>query len=86
MNALPAFAAAILFAAAPACADYALGLGQKPLYPAGFTHFAYADPAAPKGGTFAMPLPGSFDTLNPFTLSGTLPAPLFGRVTPRRGR
>lgn len=71
MNALPAFAAAILFAAAPACADYALGLGQKPLYPAGFTHFAYADPAAPKGGTFAMPLPGSFDTLNPFTLKGT---------------
>ncbi|MGF6148658.1 HTH-type transcriptional regulator sgrR [Kingella potus] len=67
------FLASALFlaAAAQAAADYALGLGQKPLYPAGFSHFAYADPAAPKGGTFSMPLPGSFDTLNPFTLKGT---------------
>lgn len=45
-------------------------------YPPDFTHFAYADPDAPKGGlmrtrsTFAM---GAFDSLNPFIMKGDAP-------------
>ncbi|MBI4082304.1 MAG: ABC transporter substrate-binding protein [Candidatus Lambdaproteobacteria bacterium] len=46
----------------------ALGSGLK--YPATFTHFDYADPKAPKGGTLVLSAPGSFDTLNPFSLKG----------------
>lgn len=51
-------------------AEYALALGAPPHYPPGFTHFAYVNPAAPKGGAFNMPWPGGFDTLNPYTLKG----------------
>lgn len=51
-------------------AAHALGLGQAPKYPAGFTHFDYVNPHAPKGGTFSLPVQGGFDTLNPFTLKG----------------
>jgi microcin C transport system substrate-binding protein len=47
-------------------------------YPAGFTHFAYADPAAPKGGTLSQTGPNTlynqnfttFDSLNIFILKG----------------
>ena len=53
-----------------AYAAHGVGLGQPPLYQAGFTHFHYTNPAAPKGGTFTLPIPGGFDTLNPFTLKG----------------
>lgn len=59
-----------LLAFRPAQAEYALGLGQPPQYPARFTHFGYVNPNAPKGGSFTMPFPGGFDTLNPFTLKG----------------
>ncbi|MDO4878044.1 MAG: extracellular solute-binding protein [Neisseria sp.] len=55
----------------PSAADYALGLGQKPLYGSRFTHFAYTNPQAPKGGSFTLPVIGTFDSLNPFTLKGT---------------
>ncbi|MBM3518341.1 MAG: ABC transporter substrate-binding protein [Alphaproteobacteria bacterium] len=39
-----------------------------------FTHFAYVDPEAPKGGTIRHYALGTFDTLNPFTLKGTAAA------------
>ncbi|MEJ8570864.1 extracellular solute-binding protein [Microbaculum marinum] len=39
-------------------------------YPAGFTHFDYANPDAPKGGTFRQSAIGTFDTLNPFNIKG----------------
>lgn len=61
----------MLVGIAPAYADYAFSLGQKPLYPKGFTHFAYTNPNAPKGGTITLPFEGGFDTLNPFTLKGS---------------
>ena len=35
-----------------------------------FTHFDYANPAAPKGGTVKYAAIGTFDTLNPFILKG----------------
>ena len=45
-------------------------------YPAGFTHFDYVYPAAPKGGEIRMvppTRPTNFDKFNPYTLRGTTP-------------
>ena len=42
-------------------------------YDADFTHFAWVNPAAPKGGTVRLMGYGSFDTLNPYTLKGVSP-------------
>ncbi|MDH3241336.1 MAG: extracellular solute-binding protein [Alphaproteobacteria bacterium] len=39
-------------------------------YPAGFTHFAYVDPSAPKGGRIKLAATGTFDKINPFNLKG----------------
>ncbi len=62
--------ALLLAASVSAHAAHGLGLGEKPRYAAGFAHFDYVNPQAPKGGTFTLPVPGGFDTLNPFTLKG----------------
>jgi microcin C transport system substrate-binding protein len=40
-------------------------------YSADFTHFQYANPNAPKGGSFKRAAIGSFDSLNPFIVKGT---------------
>ncbi len=48
-----------------------------PKYPAGFAHFAYANPDAPKGGTLFLRNPDrrtNFDKFNYFTLRGNAPA------------
>lgn len=42
-------------------------------YPASFTHFAWVNPEAPKGGTVRLMAYGGFDTLNPYTIKGTSP-------------
>ena len=39
-------------------------------YPAGFPHFQYVNPQAPKGGDVKLAAIGTFDTLNPFVLKG----------------
>lgn len=73
-----------LAAAAPARADdapwvHAYAAFTTPKYPAGFTHFEYVDPAAPKGGTIHLGNPdrrSSFDKFNPFTVRGNAPAGL----------
>jgi len=39
-------------------------------YAPGFTHFDYANPQAPKGGTMRYSAIGTFDTLNPFVING----------------
>jgi microcin C transport system substrate-binding protein len=39
-------------------------------YGPGFTHFDYANPAAPKGGDVRLAAIGTFDTLNPYVLRG----------------
>jgi len=39
-------------------------------YAQNFTHFQYANPNAPKGGTFKQATIGSFDSLNPFVVKG----------------
>ena len=43
-------------------------------YPAGFTHFDYTNPNAPKGGQVKMASFGSFDTFNPFIIKGNAAA------------
>ncbi|MEN9848442.1 MAG: hypothetical protein RL368_1182 [Pseudomonadota bacterium] len=45
-------------------------LGYEPKYKAGFKHFDYVNPDAPKGGELLLSGYGSFDTLNPFLLKG----------------
>lgn len=39
-------------------------------YPAGFTHFDYSNPAAPKGGSVRLSSIGTFDSLNGYILKG----------------
>lgn len=51
-------------------AAHGLGMGYEPKYKAGFQHFDYVNPNAPKGGTLKLSASGSFDKLNPFTLRG----------------
>lgn len=49
----------------------------QPKYPAGFAHFDYVNPDAPKGGTINLRNPdrrSSFDKFNPFTTKGNAPA------------
>jgi peptide/nickel transport system substrate-binding protein len=42
----------------------------QPALPAGFDHFAYADPDAPKGGRLVQGVLGAFDSLNPLIVKG----------------
>lgn len=41
-------------------------------YPADFTHFDYVNPDAPKGGSLREAAIGTFDSLNPFIIKGTV--------------
>lgn len=52
---------------------HALSLYDAPKYPAGFEHFDYVNPDAPKGGLLRLYQLGSFDTLNPFSGLGHPP-------------
>jgi microcin C transport system substrate-binding protein len=67
------FAALVLVVlSAPASAEprHGLSLFGDLKYPPSFTHFDYANPDAPKGGTVKYAAIGTFDTLNPFELKG----------------
>jgi microcin C transport system substrate-binding protein len=62
----------------PACALAAHGYSQfgELKYRAGFDHFEWANPAAPKGGELELAPPlriTNFDKFNPFILKGTAP-------------
>ena len=51
----------------------------EPKHAAGFSHFDYANPDAPRGGTLNLRNPdrrSSFDKFNPFTTKGNAPAGL----------
>jgi len=50
-------------------------------YPAGFEHFDYVNPDAPKGGTIRLGIPEStFDSFNPFIIKGNPTAPAIGGI------
>ena len=66
---------AALFAAAPAAAsDVTVSHGESLFgdlkYPPGFDHLDYVNPDAPKGGEVVLSAIGTYDTLNPFTITG----------------
>ncbi len=56
-------------------ADHAIAMHGAPLYPKTFTHFGYVNPDAPKGGDLRLAITGTFDSLNPLTITG---APVYG--------
>ena len=45
----------------------------EPALPDGFSHFAYANASAPKGGRMVQGVLGTFDSLNPFIVRGLPP-------------
>ncbi len=63
---------AVTVACLPAAAAprHGLSLFGDLKYDANFTHFAYVNPDAPKGGMIKYAAIGTFDTLNPFQLKG----------------
>lgn len=66
-------ATTLLLASSGAEAVHALAWGDKPKYPAGFLHFDYVNPDAPRNGSINLDGFGSFDSLNPLTLKGIAP-------------
>jgi len=75
MRGLPLLLACALSPAAWAAHGY--GLWGELKYPAGFPHFSYVNPAAPKGGELRLVSNlrySTFDKYNPFTIKGSPPA------------
>jgi microcin C transport system substrate-binding protein len=67
---LLAGSASALVAAPATTVSYFLSVHSKPKYPAGFTHFDYVNPDAPRGGTLRLGSIGSFDNLNRYADRG----------------
>jgi microcin C transport system substrate-binding protein len=53
---------------------HALSLLGEPKYPAGFKHFDYVNPNAPKGGLLRLGQDGTFDSFNHIIIRGTAAA------------
>jgi microcin C transport system substrate-binding protein len=69
--------AALLLVSPWALAAHGYALWGELKYPASFTHFAYVNPQAPKGGELRLvsnQRMSTFDKYNPFTLRGSAPA------------
>lgn len=49
---------------------HAIAMHGAPREPAGFPHFSYVNPAAPRGGRLTLGVNGSFDSLNPLIVKG----------------
>ncbi|GKS95943.1 extracellular solute-binding protein [Acidovorax sp. SUPP2825] len=63
--------------AMPVWAGHAYALWGEPRMPAGFDHFGYVNPDAPKGGELRLVSNlrvSTFDKYNPFTIKGNSPA------------
>src|SRR5688572_2577546 len=75
-RAIAAFAALAGAPVADAGAAHAYAQFGDIKYPAGFAHFAWVNPNAPKGGDIELVAPTrvtNFDKFNPFILKGTAP-------------
>lgn len=72
---LAAVFAACLVLSLPALAQprHGIAMHGEPKYPAGFDHFDYVNPDAPKGGDLRRADQGTFDNLNPFIVKGQTP-------------
>ena len=67
----------VLFAGLPAWAAHGYALWGDLKYPPNFSHFAYVNPNAPKGGELRLVSnlrTSTFDKYNPFTTKGSAPA------------
>lgn len=65
------FSVALALGAATAASaepKHAIAMNGEPALPADFSHFTYANPDAPKGGSISYCVVGSFDNLNPFII------------------
>ena len=70
------FGVVLLTPMVPAWAGHAYAQFGDVRYPAGFSHFSYVRPDAPKGGQITLVAPTrvtQFDKFNPFTLKGNAP-------------
>jgi peptide/nickel transport system substrate-binding protein len=56
--------------AALAAESHAIAMHGAPAQPADFTHMAYVNPDAPKGGRLTWGILGTFDSLNPLIVRG----------------
>jgi peptide/nickel transport system substrate-binding protein len=65
--------ACVLALPANAQPRHAIAMHGEPALPAGFSHFRYVNPAAPKGGRLTEGVLGSFDNLNPLIVKGLPP-------------
>jgi peptide/nickel transport system substrate-binding protein len=71
MKQLAVCASLLAFASfAEAAPKHAIAMHGEPALAADFTHFPYANPDAPKGGTLTQAVTGSFDSVNPFIVKG----------------
>jgi peptide/nickel transport system substrate-binding protein len=61
-------------------ASHAIAMHGEPAWGVNFTHPAYADPTAPKGGQLTQGVLGTFDCLNPFIVKGLPAANIRGYV------
>ena len=70
----------LLFLGLPVLAEgtarHGLSMFGELKYPAGFQHFDYVNPDAPKGGLVRQEARGTYDTLNGFTIKGSAAAGL----------
>jgi peptide/nickel transport system substrate-binding protein len=55
---------------------HAIAMHGEPALPAGFGHFPYVNPDAPKGGALRLGIAGSFDALNTMAIKGNAPRAL----------
>ncbi|MGE5505981.1 MAG: extracellular solute-binding protein [Actinomycetota bacterium] len=62
--------ACLLAANAWAAPQHGIAMHGAPKYPAGFDHFDYVVPDAPKGGEIRLAALNTFDNLNPFIVKG----------------
>ncbi len=77
------FFLSLILLAAPAKAQdmhHGLAMHDAPALAENFTHYAYANPAAPQGGKLIIPQIGSFDTLNPFSIRGNVAQDIRGLI------
>ncbi len=74
---ISALAVAAIFGFGTAhAAEHGIAMHGTPKYAAGFSHFDYVNPAAPKGGGLRLARIGTFDNLNNFVILGVRAAGL----------
>lgn len=50
--------------------QHGIAMHGEPGYASDFSHFSYADPNAPKGGSITLSVIGTFDSINPLIIKG----------------